>query len=526
MVTKGANGKLHYAIDRELNRIPDFSYAGYKGGGVELPFLSIVKVIAPVSGDNTQNVQSAIDEIAARKPDQNGFRGALLLQPGLYPISGSLVINASGIVLRGSGSADNPKSNTIIFGTGDEPHQRTLITAGGGNAKAWRAHTNTKKIAIISDTIPLGSKTFQVEDASTLNTGDTIIIFHPCTKAWLKRIDFGGVAPEHAKLANNKPAYWKVDEQNILYHRVITAISGSTITIDVPLYYTFLKALSPAYIYTLHSPGLVHDVGIENLRVDIETKGGEDEDHIKEAVEFIQAENCWMRDCAMLHFMHSGVNTICAKQITITHCRAIDPVSIITGKRRYNFCVSDCSQQILFHRCYAQNGRHHYISNGASTASDIVFLDCSSQRIYNPSEGHRRWSQALLYDNLLEMNAHRSAREVTLGLYNRGDMGTGHGWASVNSVAWNYQSGGHAVIIQKPPTAQNYAIGCFGTVTGMHPPAPFDQPEGYIEGTNQANLSPRSLYLAQLADRLGQSFDTDGLYSPVPYPGKILPALR
>jgi hypothetical protein len=522
-VTRDADGKLHYAIDKELNRIPDFSFAGYKGGGVQLPFLPVVKIISPVPGDNTQNIQAALDEIASRQPDKNGFRGALLLRPGMYPVNSSIVLNASGIVLRGSGSADNPKSNSIIYGTGDEPHQRTLITAGGGNVKAWRARANPKKIAIVSDTIPLGAKTFHEEDASSLSPGDTIIIFHPCTKAWLKKIDFGGVAPEHAALTNNKPAYWKVDEQNILYHRVITGISGSVVTVDVPLYYTFLRAVSPAYIYTLHSPGLVHDIGIENLRVDIETKGGEDEDHVKEAVEFVQAENCWMRDCALLHFMHAGVNTICAKQITIAQCRALDPVSIITGKRRYNFCVSDCSQQILFYRCYAQNGRHHYISNGASTASGIVFLDCISQGIYNASEGHRRWSQALLYDNLQELHANRREKEVTLGLYNRGDMGTGHGWASVHSVAWNYQSGGHAVIIQKPPTAQNYAIGCFGNVTGAHPPAPFDQADGYIEGVNRPNINPRSLYLAQLSERMGKNLEVGNLYAPVSYQEELLP---
>jgi len=32
-------------------------------------------------------------------------------------------------------------------------------------------------------------------------------------------------------------------------------------------------------------------------------------------------------------------------------------------------------------------------------------------------------------------------------------------------------------------------------------PASFDEPEGYIEGTNQQELHPRSLYLAQLEER-------------------------
>ena len=59
---------------------------------------------------------------------------------------------------------------------------------------------------------------------------------------------------------------------------------------------------------------------------------------------------------------------------------------------------------------------------------------------------------------------------------------------------------GHS--IQQPPTGQNYGIGCVGTVMGTKPPAPFNQPQGYIEGTNQPGLDPPSLYRAQFNDRL------------------------
>ena len=45
---------------------------------------------------------------------------------------------------------------------------------------------------------------------------------------------------------------------------------------------------------------------------------------------------------------------------------------------------------------------------------------------------------------------------------------------------------------QKPPTANNYSIGCTGNVGGS----------GYI-ASKGAPVQPRSLYLAQLAERLG-----------------------
>ncbi len=52
----------------------------------------------------------------------------------------------------------------------------------------------------------------------------------------------------------------------------------------------------------------------------------------------------------------------------------------------------------------------------------------------------------------------------------------------------------------EPPTAQNYAIGCFGKMTGkiFFPPPP----PGHIEGSGRPGLEPRSLYRAQLAQRL------------------------
>jgi len=109
----------------------------------------------------------------------------------------------------------------------------------------------------------------------------------------------------------------------------------------------------------------------------------------------------------------------------------------------------------------------------------------------------------LLYDNHIELDGPRAGLNPRLlGLYNRGYYGTSHGWAIAHSVAWNCDLANGDLIVQKPPTAQNYAIGCFGAnITGQYPPASFNELEGYIEGSNLAGLEPRSLYLAQLNER-------------------------
>src|SRR5204863_7975723 len=58
------------------------------------------------SGDDTARIQAAVDNIAAM-PLNNGFRGVLKLNAGVYRISNHINVNSSGIVIRGAGSGPN-----------------------------------------------------------------------------------------------------------------------------------------------------------------------------------------------------------------------------------------------------------------------------------------------------------------------------------------------------------------------------------------------------------------------------------
>ncbi|MFA6540608.1 MAG: T9SS type A sorting domain-containing protein [Bacteroidota bacterium] len=506
LLTKDETGRLVYSTDQLGNRIPDFSYAGFKNGEVPLPAAAVVKTIGPAAGDNTGHIQQAIDEIAAMPKGSDGLRGALLLLPGMYRVSGTVRVNESGIVLRGSGDGSDSTNNTVIFATGDNPHQRSVIIAGGGTSTKWSNKVSGTEQNITSDTIAAGSRTFTVQNPSLYSTGDNIIIYYPCTDAWLKTIDYGG-SHSGEPGADSVDVPWKVNSYPIVYNRNITAIHGDTVVVDVPFFYTMIRSLSPYYLYTYARTGLKTMIGIENLRVDIEAVGSTadadgDEDHAWNAVEMKQIEDSWVRNCTMLHFGHAGVITSTAARLTIEDCSAIDPISIITGERRYNFNVYVASQQILFNRCHAVNGRHHFVSNGTSWTSGCVFLDCTSSGAYASSEGHRSWSQGLLWDSMKELDGPRNGLKITLGLYNRGYYGTSHGWAVVNSAAWNCDERTGALIVQRPPTGQNYGIGCKGIVTGAKPPAPFDHPGGFIEGTGESTLEIPSLYKAQLEERM------------------------
>ena len=217
---------------------------------------------------------------------------------------------------------------------------------------------------------------------------------------------------------------------------------------------------------------------------------------------FRSIENAWATDCTFSGFGQSGIVTEACRRSSFLRCKAVDPVGITTGERKYNFNTYLYSQLNLFADCYARAGRHNYISNGTSGTSGNVFLNCISDGALNVNEGHRGWTQGMLYDNHRDINM---TRPFTLGLYNRVAMGTGHGWAAVQSVLWNcdVDASYGTIGLQQPPTAQNYAIGCMAKKITGNPVSASDFTLGYVEGRNKSGLEPRSLYLAQLAARHG-----------------------
>ena len=83
LVYPGTDGRLQYVADSLGNKIPDFSNAGYKGGGVPIPYVAIKATVWPVKGDNSANIQAAIDRVSALPPDPSGFRGRCIAKNGI-----------------------------------------------------------------------------------------------------------------------------------------------------------------------------------------------------------------------------------------------------------------------------------------------------------------------------------------------------------------------------------------------------------------------------------------------------------
>lgn len=490
LVKKQSDGRLIYTRDMDGFLIPDFSYAGYHNGEKDIPVVSVVKEISPVSGDNTAHIQSAIDEIGKRVKNEQGIRGALLLKSGKYEVKGTIEVKYDGVVIRG-------ENETIIEATGNSPSERDVIilgtTASGSTTdhNYWFPVSGTKQ-NITDEIVPVGAFSFNVVNASGYNIGDAIVIHHPCTNEWVDAIDGGG--------SQDLDERWSEGQVPIYYYRYITAKTGNRITVDAPVYYTLNKSFSQAYIYKT-SASFLSEIGIENLQIDIKGSGGS---HAKNAVRFRSAENCWAKNVVVSGFSLSGFITESCTRTSIIGCQAINPIAPGGSGYKYNFNAYAFSQLILFQNCYAKGGRHNFISNGTATSSGIVFQHCTGDGALETSEGHRHWTQAMLFDNHKEINID-AGNAIVLGLYNRNKSGSGHGYGAVQSVLWNCdvtEETQGIICLHQPPTSQNYAIGCIAYLLSGDPGMASRRfPEGYIEAHNIPVTDIVSLYAEQLTDR-------------------------
>ena len=499
-VYPGEDGRIVYVPDEQGNTIPDFSHAGYEGGGKPIPSVPVKETVWPVAGDNTANLQAAIDRVSALPLDKNGFRGAVLIKMGYYKMATPLKIQASGVVLRGEGMSD---TGTILIGTGNPrsggggPGRGlpTLVMIAGRSG--WDAREETKQ-PVADEYVPVGARSFRVAAAKDFKPGDAVVVRRAGNQDWVNAV---GMNQEN-------PAYrWR--PFTIEWDRVVVDVQGNTITIDAPITCAIEKRWGGGEVVKHDDPGRIERVGVENLRgmsefdpttrtkeygnMDRQNYVGEeyyaDENHYWNFITIDNAKNAWVRNVAALHFAYSMVGTQRgSKWITVQDCVSREPVSRRMGARRFTFALR--GQLALVQRCASDKGRHSFMM-GQPTASGNVFLDCTATNPYSSSEPHEQWATGGLYDNVHAPLTARFWKNINIG------------WAGANTVFWNCEG---YFLVQKPPTAQNFSFGHVG-VDAVVFNIPLQDPtkdNGYIESLDK-HVSPRSLYLTQLRERLGEA---------------------
>ncbi len=498
------NGKLVYVKDDKGNQIPDFSNAGYKGGGVPLPYVPIKETVWPVLDDNSDSIQAAIDRVSALPLNENGFRGAVLLKMGFYQLDKEIYIRKSGVVLRGEGQSD---IGTILYGKIPTPPKDngrrfwrpSLIKIEGDEGISL---IEDSKTALTDDYVPVGATSFNVKSAKGFKVGDQVSIKRIGNEAWIKEIGL-----DTATVGRNR---WKPFD--ITFDRIIKNINGNTITVDAPIF-TAIESQWGGGELTKYTDNRIENVAVENLRgiseydpsvrqtaygnMDRDDLGEEhryqgeeyfsDEKHYSNFINLTNVKNAWVRNMTALHFANSVVQANAGtKWITVQDCTSLEPVSQRWGGRRFTFQMN--GQFCLVQRCVSQKGRHSFVLQG-SEASGNVYLECTAVNPYSSSEPHNRWVNGVLYDNV---KAPLTARFWDYII----------GWAGANIVFWNCEGD---YLIQSPPTAENYSFGHVGVNAVVYNGALQDltKPNGYVESADR-HVTPKSLYLTQLKERLGE----------------------
>ncbi len=486
-VYPSSTGNLLYQLDERGQRIADFSHCGYRGGTEPLPNVTALipparwVYVSPGTGDDTALIQAAIDAVEAMTPDANGWRGVVFLNAGEYQLASGVTIEAGGVVLKGAG--DSPTTGTRLRAT--DPRDYNVISINGPGSRttvSGTTHNLTQKL------VPAGARTFEVDRTSGLAVGHTVIVKRPSTANWIADMDMDQLGPAPV-------VPWTAGSKDLSFDRVITRIDGNWITVDVPLPSTFETIYGSGQIWRYTWSNRIEQVGIEDLYGFSDYVSSTDELHPWKFIQINDVQHCWVREITAQYFAYSAVSAGSGtKWLTVADSQCLDPISQITGGRRYSF-NNDGAQCALFVNCYAREGRHDFVF-GAGVAGPNAFVHSSTgNTTYSDTGPHHRWAVGGLFDCL------KILQEINV--QNRGNYGTGHGWAGGYMAVWNSEA--IRFRVRNPPTARNWLVGSIGTISPSADPVGAD-PEGTYDssgpsGTGKA-VYPRSLYYGQLQQRL------------------------
>lgn len=479
----GADGRLRYAKTPRGDRVPDFSSAGYHGGGISLPDVIARVKVSPTGGeDDTSIIQAALDKVANLAPGANGERGAVELTAGTFRLAGTLKMHVSGVVLRGEGTG---RTNAAVLEMVGAPHLAIEIKG------EFRKQDFSAATSLTDMYVPTGMTEIHVADASEIHAGDTVQIVKPVTTQWTH---FMGM--DHL-WRGGKPEVWV--QNDIRVRRRVAAVAGTVITLQVPLTDSFDARFYPGVqpeVTRVEVTGQIAEVGVENLRILSPARTisyGEDPEF--DGIAMDNVVDSWLRSVSFENTTNSVRIDQGAERLTVVSVDVHQHRAVTSNAKPFDFRIN--GSQILLDRCTGQGNKVWYVATQSRSEGPVVVLHCRFTGD-GTIEGHQRWSTGLLVDAC-------TVPKGEINLRNRGEMGSGHGWAVGWSVLWNNQA--KRFVVQNPPGALNWSIGDVGKHASEPMPV-FDTPagpklpSGIVESSGK-HVVPDSLYLEQLRERLG-----------------------
>lgn len=456
-----SGGHVTYSYDANGDSIPDYSSAGYGGGGVVIPNPPVTTTLnANASGDDTARIQAALDNLAALSVGANGFRGVLKLNAGVYRITNALSISTNGIVIRGDGSGT---SGTILRRTVNNADAITIDNGGGLKSQVGSTFTITNSY------VPVGATYFALNTTAGLSVGDTISISRNPTKAWIAQL------PE----TQTNRAY------GVSWDRIITEIDGNRIRVDAPVNQAIESQWGGGTVFKYTWTSRLTNCGVEDIRADapgdnVDSLGNTDGNFIT----FNHCMNCWVRRC-----YNDKMRGHTARFDGSKWCTAEDINSYHNGTGTSHSGAStqiltgSYSDAILFHHVTASEGGFEFTA-GSQEAGPIVYTESLVPLGFAGSGPHQQGNTGMIWDNCGFTNQGLSVQYQ------------GHGWNGFDLLAYNSDTD-QAFSFERPNTVHQWLIGCIGTWNHANNG---NDPEVISSG---AHVSPNTLYRAQLIDRVG-----------------------
>ena len=486
--------------DPEGRFLHDFSYAGYRGGGVplgqDLPTLELQLVADPTGEvDATEALQALLDGAAEAG-------GAIVVVPaGTYRVDGVLTVSGSRVVLRGEGA----ELSRLVFSR--------FEGLAYGNHLTFHGNLTTDVEAALVEDAPNRAWAVRVADVSGLAVGDDVQIGWFISEAFVA---------EHGMSET-----WKAfnDTWQPFFHRTIVAIDTDvdppSVQLDVPLRYPALTRDSA----TLRKvSGYLSECGVEDLGLANAIAYADawtlNQVHV---LGFDRVKDSWIRGVrsfasplapseglgAGAHVQSSGIIVRNAKRVSVVDSHIGAAQNRGSGGNGYLFELRQ-SSEVLFADCSAEDGRHNFIQNWGFGATGCVWLrvhsrgsqvwhaqDIPELSVGSVSEFHHSLATANLID--------QSLIEDGWSALNRGDYSTGAGHTATQSVFWNTSGDG---TLRSRQFGWGYVIGTAPELlvkSGDHPTGAGSEPLDWVEGLGAGSvLDPPSLYEDQLARRLAR----------------------
>ncbi|KAK4450921.1 hypothetical protein QBC34DRAFT_493434 [Podospora aff. communis PSN243] len=454
------------------DRLPDFSYCGYRAFQQPLPSNQTQPAVAleRKSGDQTRRIQDALDEVAARGG------GVVALGPGEFAVSAKGLTLASGVGLRGAG----PSLTRLKF---DELGDVPAISLGNGTSipSVLPFHT----AGITDGYVPIGSSRVTVDNVDGFEPGQRVFVQRQVTEAWVRANGMGDL------VLYGEQQTWLKPGTVVRQPRTIKSVDGNEVILDIPLtdaLDTNSGLMQPSLV-AFDPPPISAEMGIEDLSITLSPSCSGASLNTRcdsPAISFTPwSSDSWARNLELTGFNFYIETQYNSSRITVQDVvmtrdadakdagntnRALPADILVQGTQ---LLVADCSQQGL------ETAASFAVMTGSLAPGPnavVRFAVPSESQLIVP---HQRWAHGFLVEDT----------DAQVRFINRATNGTGHGWSINAGVGWNLRG---KTLVQSPPLGVNWCIGCSGLID--------DRSNGsFLEQGRE--VMPKSLFGAQLEQR-------------------------